>query len=216
MSLSNVSAVMGRINAIRAIAPPRSNVSFQATLAGAMSESTVRHAPDRPSNDVAPIGMLGTPVLVRSTSLPTASTELATGDWAERLPEAARPLSGAIERAATEAGLDPRLLAALVWTESNFDPDAVSHAGAVGLTQLMPATAEGLGVDPRDELDNLRGGAHFLSSMIDQFGGIELGLAAYNAGPGRVSRAGGIPDIPETRAYVPRVLERYRLLGGLT
>ncbi|MCU0272064.1 MAG: lytic transglycosylase domain-containing protein [Acidimicrobiales bacterium] len=128
-------------------------------------------------------------------------------------PEVARARwQPAIAQAAAEQGLPTELLEALVWTESGFRADAVSHAGATGLTQLMPATAAGLGVDPNDPVQNLQGGARFLRQMIDRFGSLDLALAAYNAGPGRVDRAGGIPDIPETRNYVTTVLSRYRQL----
>ena len=130
------------------------------------------------------------------------------------LPASASRWASAIESAAFQAGVDPRLLAAVTWAESGFDPDAVSRAGAIGLTQLMPATAAGLGVDPTDPIQNLEGGARYLAWTIEEFGSVELGLAAYNAGPGAVRAAGGVPDIPETRAYVPKVLEYYRLLGG--
>lgn len=136
--------------------------------------------------------------------------------WAAALPEAGMPWSGAIGDAAARNGVDPRLLSALVWTESGFRPEAVSEAGARGLAQLMPATAAGLGVDPDDPLQNLDGGARYLRSALDRFGRLDLALAAYNAGPRRVDEAGGVPDIPQTRAYVSRVLDRYRLLGGPT
>ena len=218
MSVSSISAVIGRINEIRAAVPARtSSGGFQSTLDTAMVQTG--SAPVRtktvPTSDVAPIGMLGTPIVNR-TNDPSTQTGPVDGEWQHRLPAGARRFIADIELASAEAGVDPRLVAALVWTESGFDPDAVSHAGAIGLAQLMPGTADGLGVDPHDPLDNLRGGARFLAAMIDQFGSIELGLAAYNAGPGRVARAGGIPHIPETQAYVPRVLERYELLGGHT
>ena len=134
--------------------------------------------------------------------------------WATSLPGDGPRWGAAIEATASRHGLDPKLLAALVWTESNFRTDAVSHAGALGLSQLMPGTARGLGVDPRDPLANLDGGARYLRSMLDQFGRVDLALAAYNAGPGRVQRVGRIPDIVETQLYVVRVLERYERLGG--
>jgi soluble lytic murein transglycosylase-like protein len=134
------------------------------------------------------------------------------GAWAQRLPEAGRRWAGAIEQAATEAGVDPALLAALVQHESGFDPSVVSHAGAIGLAQLMPGTADGLGVDPSDPLGNLRGGARYLREQLDRFGSPELALAAYNAGPTRVAQAGGIPRIAETQAYVPRVLSTWEQL----
>ncbi|MCC5949400.1 MAG: lytic transglycosylase domain-containing protein, partial [Nitriliruptoraceae bacterium] len=134
--------------------------------------------------------------------------------WATGLPGQGPRWSAAIDATAQRHGLDPRLLAALVWTESNFRPDAVSHAGALGLAQLMPGTARGLGVDPRDPLANLDGGARYLRTQLDRFGRVDLALAAYNAGPGRVERVGRIPNIVETQLYVVRVLERYERLGG--
>ena len=134
--------------------------------------------------------------------------------WASRLPGGGHGYAAAVEATAARHGIDGRLLAALVWTESGFRPGAVSHAGALGLAQLMPGTARGLGVDPRDPLQNLDGGARYLRSQLDRFGRIDLALAAYNAGPGRVARAGpGIPNIVETQLYVVRVLDRYEQLS---
>jgi soluble lytic murein transglycosylase-like protein len=133
--------------------------------------------------------------------------------WAAGLPPRGRELSPAIAGAAAVAGVDPRLFAALVWSESNFHPAAVSHAGAIGLAQLMPGTAAGMGVDPWDPVQNLVGGARFLRGQLERFGSADLALAAYNAGPGRVEAAGRrIPNITETQVYVLRVLERYEAL----
>ena len=134
-------------------------------------------------------------------------------DWVSRLPAAGRPWAAAIDAAAAAHGVDGRLLAAVVWTESGFRPDAVSHAGAIGLAQLMPGTARGLGVEPRDPLANLAGGAAYLHAQLQAFGRADLALAAYNAGPGRV-RDGRIPNIVETQLYVVRVLERYEQIAG--
>lgn len=133
-------------------------------------------------------------------------------DWATGLGDEGRRWSAAIAATAASHGVDPRLLAALVWTESGFRADAVSSKGALGLAQLMPGTARRLGVDPRDPLDNLDGGAGYLRSQLDAFGRVDLALAAYNAGPGRVE--GRVPDIVETQLYVRRVLERYARLRG--
>lgn len=106
--------------------------------------------------------------------------------------------------------LPPRLLQALIWAESRFNPLAVSPAGAAGLAQLMPATARELGVvnrhDPRQNID---GGARYLRQMLDRFGSVHLALAAYNAGPGAVTKAGGIPRNRETPGYVRSVLDRW-------
>jgi soluble lytic murein transglycosylase-like protein len=115
-----------------------------------------------------------------------------------------------IDQAASEAGVDAKLLDALVRAESNYDPTARSRAGALGLTQLMPGTASELGVsNPLDPAQNLRGGARYLSQMLSRFGDVRLALAAYNAGPGAVERAGGIPNYPETQAYVRKVMSFY-------
>lgn len=105
--------------------------------------------------------------------------------------------------------LSPSLLEALVWQESRWRENAVSHAGARGLAQLMPGTARYLGVDPDDPMQNLEGGARYLREQLDRFDGdLERALAAYNAGPGRVIRSGGIPNIRETQNYVAAIMGR--------
>jgi soluble lytic murein transglycosylase-like protein len=115
-----------------------------------------------------------------------------------------------IQTAATEHGVDPLLIKAIIKAESNFDPTAVSPKGAQGLMQLMPATARDLQVaDPFDPQDNITGGTKYLRSLLDSYRwDVELSLAAYNAGPGNVKQA--IPNIPETRAYVVKVLDNYQ------
>lgn len=133
--------------------------------------------------------------------------------WAAGLPPHGRELAPAIAGAAAVAGVDARLFAALVWSESNFHPAVVSHAGAIGMSQLMPGTAAGLGVDPWDPIQNMVGGARYLRAQLQRFGSADLALAAYNAGPGAVEAAGRrIPQITETQVYVLRVLERYAAL----
>lgn len=105
--------------------------------------------------------------------------------------------------------LSPVLIEALVWQESRWRANAVSPAGARGLAQLMPGTARELGVDPDDPFANLEGGARYLREQLDRFDGdLERALAAYNAGPGRVLRAGGIPRIRETQLYVAAIMQR--------
>jgi len=114
-----------------------------------------------------------------------------------------------LARTAAHYSISPALLEALVWQESRWHNEAVSPKGAMGLTQLMPATAQALGVDPRDPVANLEGGARYLRSLLDRFGGdVVKALAAYNAGPERVERAGGVPAIRETRAYVAAIMAR--------
>ena len=114
-----------------------------------------------------------------------------------------------VRTAAERYGLPPQLIRAVIQAESNFDPAAVSRAGAQGLMQLMPATAEMLGVNnPFDISQNIDGGARYLRQMLDRFeGALPLALAAYNAGPGAVERHGGtVPPYRETTRYVDRVL----------
>jgi cell wall-associated NlpC family hydrolase len=131
------------------------------------------------------------------------------------LPAAGQRYSSMITSAAKKAGIDPALLGAVAWTESNFNANAVSPAGAVGIVQLMPATARGLGVNASDPAQALAGGARYLKSMLDQFGGnTSLALAAYNAGPTAVKQSGGIPPYTETQNYVRTVLGRMSTLRG--
>ena len=114
-----------------------------------------------------------------------------------------------IQTAATEHGVDPLLIKAIIKAESNFDPAAVSPKGAQGLMQLMPATARDLQVaDPLDPLENILGGTRYLRYLLDSYNwDVALSLAAYNAGPGNVKNT--IPKIPETRIYITKVFDNY-------
>lgn len=122
-----------------------------------------------------------------------------------------------IATAAKEFDVDPALVRAVIHAESAFNPKALSPKGAQGLMQLMPATASDLGVaNAMIAEDNIRGGAHYLAQMLVRFqGNIKLATAAYNAGPGAVSRHNGIPPYAETRAYVKRVGILHRRYAAL-
>lgn len=110
---------------------------------------------------------------------------------------------------AAKYDISPALFEAVVWQESRWNEAARSPVGARGLAQLMPGTAAQMGVNPGDPTANLEGGARYLRMQLDAFGGdIEKALAAYNAGPGRVQKAGGIPRIRETQAYVASIMAR--------
>ena len=128
---------------------------------------------------------------------------------ADQAPGSLKPL---IDKAADENGVDRALLDAVVATESSYDPKCRSSHGALGLTQLMPDNIRDLGIkNPTDPEENLQGGAKYLSMMLAKFPGrVDLALAAYNAGPGAVSKAGNnIPPYPETQSYVKKVLDLY-------
>ena len=105
---------------------------------------------------------------------------------------------------------------AMIKVESNYIQGAVSHAGALGLAQLMPGTADYLRVDPADPIENLDGGARYLLEQMDEFGSLELALAAYNAGPDAVRKYGGIPPYDETQSHIVKVMAAYdRILADL-
>ncbi len=116
-----------------------------------------------------------------------------------------------IARAADKYGVDPQLVKAIAIAESDMNQDEISPVGAIGVMQLMPETAAGLGVDPYDTTENIAGGTRYLKQMLDTFNGnIPLAVAAYNAGPGAVQRYGGIPPYSETQNYVGRVMDLFR------
>lgn len=116
-----------------------------------------------------------------------------------------------IQEAAARYQVDPRLVAAVAQTESGGNQEAVSPVGAIGVMQLMPDTAAGLGVNPYDKKQNIEGGAKYLRQMMDTFGGdVQKAVAAYNAGPQAVKEYNGIPPYRETQDYVNKVLDIYR------
>jgi soluble lytic murein transglycosylase-like protein len=118
-----------------------------------------------------------------------------------------------ITRVARRYNVDPHLIKAIIRTESDFNHRAVSRQGAQGLMQLMPETARELRVfNPFNPKENIDGGTRYFRRLLDTFGGdVKLSLAAYNAGPGQVKQANGIPPIPETIRYVKKVLHQYRV-----
>lgn len=142
---------------------------------------------------------------VRETSAAEHTTAAAQERFAN--PELAR----VIHSAAQKYAVDPKLVSAVAEVESGGDQNAVSPAGAVGVMQLMPDTAAGLGINPYDMKSNVEGGAKYLREMLDTFDGdVKKAVAAYNAGPNAVKVYGGVPPYAETQNYVTSVLDIYR------
>lgn len=153
----------------------------------------------------APAGPADLPVVAGASIVP----DYAIADPARHAAGVPQRYAAKIAELSVRFDLSPALLEAVVWQESRWNENAVSPVGAQGLAQLMPGTARYLGVDPRDPFANLEGGARYLREQLDRFGGdIEKALAAYNAGPGRVERSGGVPNIRETRQYVAAIMGR--------
>jgi soluble lytic murein transglycosylase-like protein len=152
-----------------------------------------------------------------TTAAPSFADALAQATTQSQ-PEAtsADPYTAEIDAAGARYGVDPLLLQSVIQQESGFDPNATSAAGAQGLMQLMPQTAESLGVtNPYDPAQSIDAGARYLRGELDRFGGdASLALAAYNAGAGAVEQYGGVPPYAETQNYVQQVLGRYDQLSS--
>lgn len=126
-------------------------------------------------------------------------------------PLANPSLDTMISDAAKKYNVDPKLVSAIAAVESGGNQSATSEVGAIGVMQLMPDTAAGLGVDPYDKQQNIEGGTKYIKSLLDTFGGdVEKAVAAYNAGPQAVKDYGGVPPYRETQNYVNKVLDIYR------
>ncbi|WP_408586039.1 lytic transglycosylase domain-containing protein [Novosphingobium sp.] len=163
-------------------------------------------APGIPAPENEPIGLPGPPPI--APPYPCQTTRMPPQPGLSTLAQMRRTvLYPVIALAACAEGVPPALLDALIARESRYNPAAISRKGAIGLTQLMPATAAALGAgNPWSTYANLKGGARYLRQQLDAFGRYDLALAAYNAGPGNVRRHKGVPPFAETRDYVEDVL----------
>jgi soluble lytic murein transglycosylase-like protein len=151
------------------------------------------------------------------------STETQPAPVSGGRPFTQQDVDAAIEKAAAQHNVDPNLVRAVIKVESNFNPNAVSRKGAMGLMQLMPSTARSLNVsNPFDPEQNVDAGVRHLKKLMESYGGdVKLTLAAYNAGAGAVARSSGVPHYAETRDYVKKITQLYyggesgiRILSG--
>ena len=149
--------------------------------------------------------------LVFALSFGASASVEASQPMADRAQWTRAAIEALVDSVSADFGLDAKLVHSVVRVESNYDPQAVSRKGAMGLMQLMPATARRLAVgDPFDPRENVRGGVTELSRLLAVYdGSLALALAAYNAGEGAVSRCRGVPPFAETRGYVARVISLY-------
>jgi soluble lytic murein transglycosylase-like protein len=183
-------------------------------VSGADAPSTAAHASVRPAAEPAVRSEVRADRrsgrLVRRISAPPIVTAApAKGAPAPALAPNPR-INAAVEQAARQHGLDPLLVHAVIQVESAYNPYAISHAGAQGLMQLMPATARSLGVrNSFDVEENIRAGVRHLKELKDQYKDDRLALAAYNAGAGAVRKYGWIPPYAETQEYVYKVGKKY-------
>jgi soluble lytic murein transglycosylase-like protein len=218
--MQGIQAVLGRIaqieGRIQELQEPK-----PATAASDAGQSAFTAALGRAVGDGNAVSALAPAMVPESSataSLPAAAVaalsrprvSAASPSKASSGPKAA--IDAIVQRAAARHGLDPALVRSVITAESDYDPTCHSHAGAMGLMQLMPETCRDYGItDPYDIAQNIEGGCRELQEHMKQFGGnVELALAAYNAGPGAVRRYGGIPPFRETRAYVPKVMRMWR------
>lgn len=153
-------------------------------------------------------GIFFSPVFAPSVTASSQVEEMIPQD----LPSSGDPLlDRIIFRAGGRHGIDPRFIHAVIWQESKYKPQALSHAGAQGLMQLMPATARRFGcTNPHDMVSNVEAGTKYLSWLLKRFNGdVKLALAGYNAGEGAVDKYNGVPPYNETQNYVRKIIANY-------
>ncbi|MCW7470872.1 lytic transglycosylase domain-containing protein [Leptospira kanakyensis] len=202
--IPSVTSVLNRMESLSKLSEnPKSLVSFPDVLEKEWNRSRTQ--------EVLPTNITNAKPGEISLPFPeTTGSQSPTSKQTNAMPKS-NDILETIESIAKSQGMDPNLVKAMVKAESGFKPKAVSPKGAMGLMQLMPETAESLGVnDPFNPEENIGGGVKFLKGLMKEFKDPEKAIAAYNAGPGAVKRYKGIPPYEETQKYVNKVKRYYK------
>lgn len=223
-NLPNINAIMQqKINEIQGRLPVKMNVASnsQASFAQALDEATASIVNSGLSTTEAPV--IDSDLLTGNSS--KTKYPLVSGSYESVYPrltqvqiqELMPRINSAIETYSKQFGLDPKLIRAVIKEESGFQPFALSTSGAMGLMQLMPGTAQGLGVTDAYNIEqNILGGTQYLYYQLKEFDDdLDLALAAYNAGPNAVKKFGGIPPYDQTQKYVKKVKNTYDIYQAL-
>ena len=210
MDISSISAVVNRIEAIETKIGLRRSKGGPASFQQMLDKQIQAQKPNAGGN-TASAQAAQKPQSPKTPVSPTSAVDASAAAAAAASVPADSAYLDAIREAAGKYGVDPKLVSAVAEIESGFSQDAVSATGAVGVMQLMPETAESLGVNPYDAKQNISGGAQYLRQMLDDFNGdVRKAVAAYNAGPEAVREYGGVPPYSETQQYVASVLDIYK------
>ncbi|MCR5031086.1 MAG: lytic transglycosylase domain-containing protein [Selenomonadaceae bacterium] len=209
MDISSLSAVVNRIEAIETKIGLRRSKGGPASFQQMLDKQIQAQKPNA-GGTTASAQAAQKPQPQKTPVSPTSAADAAAAAAAAPVPADSAYLD-VIREAAGKYGVDPKLVSAVAEIESGFSQDAISATGAVGVMQLMPETAESLGVNPYDAKQNINGGTQYLRQMLDSFNGdVRKAVAAYNAGPEAVREYGGVPPYSETQQYVSSVLDIYR------
>jgi soluble lytic murein transglycosylase-like protein len=199
----------GRMGALLAAMMALSVGDAAADIYRYVDSNGVVHFTDRPSHPGYKLFLRTPPAQpVRATTVPASLPVVPRARVSSARAAAAREYNALVDEASRRWGVNPALIHAVITAESNYDPEALSRAGAMGLMQLMPGTARRFGVaDPWDPEQNVNGGTRYLRELLDRFRNVKLALAAYNAGEGAVEQYGNqVPPYEETQTYVDRVM----------